>query len=54
MEKDQNEILNEEKVQQVKDDVEAKIADAASEIKEEIEEADKRAAAEHRKIGRFR
>ena len=50
MDKDQNEILNDEKVQQVKDDVEAKIADAASEIKEEIEEADKRAAENTEKL----
>ena len=39
MDNEKNEALN-EKVQQAKDDVSAKIADAASEIKEEIEAAD--------------
>ena len=43
MDNEKNEKLNDEKVQQVKDDVSAKIADAASEIKEEIAEADEAA-----------
>ncbi len=43
MDNEKNEALNDDKVQQVKDDVSAKIADAASEIKEEIAAADEAA-----------
>lgn len=43
MANDKKDILNDEKVQKMKDDVSSKIADAASEIKEEISEADQKA-----------
>lgn len=43
MDNEKNEALNDDKIQQVKDDVSAKIADAASEIKEEIAAADEAA-----------
>lgn len=43
MDNENKDILNDEKVQQMKDDVSAKIADAAAEIKEEIDDANEAA-----------